>query len=463
MIKPKNEKNNVRALALEALLKVESKGSWRPKEAAEEYSKALPPRDRAFLKELLMGSIRYKLTLNWIMKKFVKRPGGLGLRTKAIIRLGLYQIFHMRVPDRAAVYESVGLSVGKSALINAVLRSAARAKKEITAELGQMEAFASNPEAEPEQRLEALGITTSHPGLLLEKWANELGLEEAVALARANNIVPPLTLRVNTLKAGRAEVKGMLARQGIGAQETKYSSSGLRLVSGRSFSELSSVSGLVSAQDEAAQLMSAVLAPEPGQRVLDACAAPGGKATHLAELMQDKGEVIAVEVDAMRAEMIRENAERLGLCSVSVVVADARELEGRFPKGHFDKILLDPPCSATGVIRRNPDVKYRQDVRRTKELARTQLSLLQAVSGLLKPGGVMLYCTCSTDPAEGEHVIEEFLKSSRDFYIIKDAPDVITKEASGVAGEMHKDGIVRTYPHRHEMDGFFGVRFCKKE
>jgi len=257
----------------------------------------------------------------------------------------------------------------------------------------------------------------------------------------------------------------VLAAKGVQAHKTIYSPSGIVLEDLHSFSDLHDLLDFpFLVQDEAAQLMTFLLAPCPAEIVLDACAAPGGKTTHIAKLMGDRGKVVAVETESERIRQLEENIARLGLHSVSVVHGDIRDAEAGIRRAAgcdtasdsclFDRILLDAPCSALGVIRRNPDVKYRrlpEDLQRSRE---SQLALLQAVSRYLKVGGSMVYSVCSTEPEEGEEVIGEFLHSNQNFSIIKGEQDFLRPFEYGDSGRV----FYRTFPHEHDMDGFFAAR-----
>lgn len=419
-------------------------GDMLPKEALDLSSSGLDRRDRAFAMELAYGVIRYRDTIDWILGHFLEKPRRLGSFTMNNLRMAAYQIYFMRVPERAAVHESVELEKrdhesGRPSLVNAVLRNLLRQRSGF-----QLPIATDDP-------IETLRLNTSHPRWMVERWAGRFGLEEASRLAEANNRIPGLTLRTNTLRTSREELITAMKGRGIGAEPTEGSPDGIVPEEGTSFSDLSFAPGLFAVQDEAAQLISYLLGPQPGERVLDACAAPGGKTTHMAQLMRDEGEIIAVEKDPLRAEMITENTAALGLRSVKTIAADLMELGDI---GMFDRILLDPPCSATGVIRRNPDVKYRHTPKDLEGFGLRQRELLKTASARLKPGGTLTYSVCSVEPEEGEMVIEDFLKGDEEFRIIESVADCLDRFISG--------GIFRTYPHRHGMDGFFGVSLCRK-
>jgi len=434
---------NTRALALMALLEIWHRGG-KPKTVLEDIRAPLNKRDRAFLMELVYGVVRYRETLDWILKKFLKKPTGLSPWTCNNLRTGTYQILFMRVPKWAAINEAVEIEKGRGrpAVVNAVLQRLSRDIDRIQADLVRIK---------EKDDARHIAISTSHPEWLIRRWIMCFGKEGARQLAEANNRVSPMTLRVNTLRVGRDEIAERIRKIGIQGKPTRSSPDGITLEGFHHFRELSRIRGLAVVQDEASQLITYLLDPQAGERILDACAAPGGKTTHIAQRMGDRGEIVAVDADEVRINLLRENLSALGVTSVKVIMADITELSHG---GFFDRVLLDAPCSSLGVIRRNPDIKYRH---REEDLMRfkiKQMRLLNSVSGLVKSGGTLLYSVCSPEPEEGEEVIEEFLKVSPDFYIIETTVPFLR-------GFMDK-GFFRTYPHRDDMDGFFGVRLCRR-
>jgi len=438
--------SQTRLLAVKALIEIFNRGG-RPKQTIETLAQSLDKRDRSFLMEIVYGTVRFRDTLDWLLRHFLKDPLHLGDFSRNNLRAALYQIHFMRVPDRAVVHEAVelekfsfhGKPSGKAGLVNAVLRNMLRQRQQFLLPFAIPDPAAS------------LAVNTSHPEWLTKRWIERFGAEEAALLAHANNIVPPLTLRVNTLKTSREELLGMLRDREIGCAPAAYSPDGIVIKEARSYEDLSFARGLFSVQDEASQLISFLLGPKPGERILDACAAPGGKTSHIAQLMGDSGEVIAVEKSVERISRLRENIGSLGIRSVTIVNADAATLK---EEGTFDRILVDAPCSATGVIRRNPDVKYRHSPGDLDRYRSVQLDLLRSLAPMLKKDGLIVYSVCSTEPEEGEEVLGEFLKTSEEFRIINaDAAPL---------GPFVRGGIMRTYPHKHDMDGFFGVALCRQ-
>jgi 16S rRNA (cytosine967-C5)-methyltransferase len=436
--------SDTRSSAVRALIEILSR-NIRPKQAVDALSQHLDRRDRSFLMEIVYGVLRFRDTLDWILGHFLKDAAKAGDFTLNNLRASLYQLYFMRVPDWAVVSESVEMEKsasgrGKPSLVNAVLRNVLRQKERFT------------PPLTLEDPLSNITVNTSHPRWLVKRWIRRFGEDGALRLAEANNRVPPMTIRVNTLRTTRQDLLSLLADHEVESAPTEFSPDGITLAHVRSHTELAFAHGLFAVQDEASQLISHLLDPKPKEKVLDACAAPGGKTTHLSQLMWDSGEITAVEKDDKRIALLRDNIGALGIRSVIIINQDAGELRGAGP---FDRVLLDAPCSATGVIRRNPDIKYRRKAKDLDEYRTKQIHLLHATSRLLKEGGRLVYSVCSMEPEEGEQVINEFLKTSNEFRII-DA------EAPFLKSFIH-EGFFKTYPHLHNMDGFFAVALCRKK
>ena len=432
-----------RRAALRAIHDVSERG-MTPKHALDPAAAHLDERDRAFAAELVYGVVRYRDSLDWLLKGFLRRPGGLGPNTLDNLRMAVYQIEFMRVPEWAAVNEAVLIEKrdGKPAVVNAVLRNYLRNKPQL-------------PPADLDNA-ETIAIRTSHPLWLVDRWMKRFGNAEASALCEANNMQAATVLRFASVER-RNEALGTLNASGIDAAPARLVPCGLVLPDGAKFDELAAILPFpYFVQDEAAQLVGLLLNPSHGQRALDLCAAPGGKTTHLAELMRDAGEVVAVDRDEARAGLICENTKRLGLTSVDVRIADATVFSDE--KG-FDHVLVDAPCSALGTIRRNPDVKYRHTPSDLRRLQRAQLRILKNAGRLARSGGTLVYAVCSTEPEEGEEVIRGFLQHHRNFSIIEG-------EFAAFAGLRVCDALgfvgYRTFPHRDGMDGFFCSRLKRE-
>ncbi|MBF0566628.1 MAG: 16S rRNA (cytosine(967)-C(5))-methyltransferase RsmB [Nitrospirae bacterium] len=440
---------NVRKLALETLNALE-KGEKLPKQTIEEYvGSILDPhlgeahdRDRAFLMELVYGTLRYRDRLDWVLKRFLKNPSALGHSSLNNLRLALYQLTFMRVPGWAAVNEAVELEKGhgKPAVVNAVLRNFMRQEGGI-----ELPVIDSSP-------VEHISVSTSHPRWMVQRWVDRFGVSEALALAASNNVPPPMTLTANTCRTSAMELVEELRSMGIESELTAHSPRGVRLMRHISYGLLEPLRGKTFVQDEASQLVSMALCAERGHKILDACAAPGGKAAHVAILTDDLAYIAALDKSPRRVSMVGECASALKLGSIHAMLGDVRNV--KLP-ADFDRVILDAPCSSTGVIRKNPDVKLRLTKKHLVELAENQLLLLESASGHLKKDGLMVYSVCSTEPEEGEEVVKKFLKKNPGYYIIESAG--LIKDKYGVdyrvfiSDKMPVDGCYRTYPHNRGL------------
>ncbi len=441
--------SEARLFAIQSLMEILKSGK-RPKKSLEDIASPLDRRDRSFHMEIVYGALRYRDTIDWILDHFLENPSKLGDFTLNNLRIAVYQIFFMRVPDWAVVNESVEIEKNKSLrnapdrkgpLVNAVLRNILRQKEKFVLPL------------KLEDPVEAIAINTSHPKWLIERWIERFGKNDALLLAKTNNEIRPFSLRANTLRISREGLLENLSDNGVAGEPTRFSPDGIILKEMHTYADLNFAHGLFAVQDEASQLITYLLDPKPGQRVLDACAAPGGKTSHIAQCMQDKGQIIAVEKDPKRTVSLEENLKTLGIGSVKIINADINSLKDT-AMGKFDKILLDAPCSSIGVIRKNPDIKYKYTASDLSNNRTKQLKLLNTASCFLAETGSLVYSVCSTEPEEGEQVVLEFLKTATDFRIIEDVKHEFLRP-------FIENGVFRTYPHNHNMDGFFGVALCR--
>ena len=355
------------------------------------------PRDRGLTQDLAFGAARWQPRLALLMEKLLQKPFKTADRdVEALLLIGLYQLFYTRIPAHAAIGETVACvdklkKPSLKGLLNAVLRNAQR---------------------DGEQLIQSLDrdpvLHTAHPRWL-QKQLKAFWPEQWEAICAANNAHPPLTLRVNRRLGSRDDYLQTLLEQGVGARATAFSRDGISLDEARDVTGLPGFAeGRVSVQDEAAQLAADLLELAPGQRVLDACCAPGGKTCHLLEAEPALAEVVAVDLEEKRMARVRENLDRLGL-NARLIAADARATAQWWDGQPFQRILLDAPCSATGVIRRHPDIKLTRQAEDIPALAQLQGELLDALWPTLAVGGVLLYATCSTLPTENTAVIDAFL------------------------------------------------------
>lgn len=354
-------------------------------------------RDRGFTQDLAFGTARWQPRLSALAAKLLQKPfKAADADVEALLLVGLYQLLYTRVPAHAAIGETVGCAdklkkPWAKALLNAVLRRAQRESEALLAEL----------EHDPVVR-------TAHPRWL-QKSLKAFWPEQWEAICAANNAHPPMILRVNRRHHSRDAYLGLLTQAGIAATPCIYSRDGIILEAATDVRSLPGFAeGWVSVQDEAAQLAADLLDLAPGQRVLDACCAPGGKTCHILEAEPKLAGVVAVDLEAKRLVRVRENLARLGL-SADLIAADGRDTATWWDGKPFQRILLDAPCSATGVIRRHPDIKLTRQPDDIAALAVLQGELLDALWITLEVGGILLYATCSTLPTENTEVIEAFL------------------------------------------------------
>lgn len=376
--------------------------------------------DRAFFMEAFYGILRNLSALDFAISEL--RKDAIDPLTRQILRLGLYQIFWMRVPDHAAVNETVNLATRARSLVNALLRRALREKDRLKKALENA----------------ALDIRHSHPAFLIQRWQTHFGQDETDALCRWNNQPAAVYIRVNTLRV----TVGELLR--ASANVTPHPAHPLALkVNQLPFTWIAS--GLCYVQDPSTLMACDLLDPQPGEYVLDACAAPGGKTSYLAQLMKNKGEISGCDSSNDRLNRTRENLNRLGVANVHLRQIDwltDRPFDCGFSGPTYDRILIDAPCSNTGVIRRRIDVRWRLTPEDFRRMPETQIAIVRKTVPLLKPGGTLVYSTCSIEPEENRQVVEQI---SREF------PYLRFVEAR------------ESFPFRDEIDGAFAAKFVRKK
>ncbi len=368
-----------------------------------------------------------------------------------VLRLGLYQIlFLSRTPVSAAVNESVELAKktrgkGGGGFVNAILRSVLRQGKEIP-----------YPDFNQDPALH-IAVVHSHPLWLIRRWIEEYGVEKTLQICTMNNQIPPLTLRTNTLKITRKGLIDKLKENGLSPSPTLFSEEGIRLEHSPPTSELPFLKeGLYIIQDEASQLVTSILDPKPGEKILDACAAPGGKTTHIAQKMEDRGEIFSMDLHQEKLARIEEGCHRLGIKIVKTKRGDATQ-PLPLPVGlEFDRVLADVPCSGFGTIEKTPDLKWKKDEEDIRRLSELQFSILKNLSGYVKKGGILAYSTCTVFREENETVVEKFLAEHPEFQL--DRLDTILPER---LSSFIEDGYFKTFPLKEGMDGFFVARLVR--
>jgi 16S rRNA (cytosine967-C5)-methyltransferase len=436
-----------RRAAFEILRRVEQEDAYSSALLAR-ADNDLNEKDRALSHELVLGVLRRRLWLDRTLEHFAAREiGSLDLAVTLALRLGLYQLrFLSRIPASAAINESVNLVKAarlKSAatFVNAVLRRATREPD-------------YDPSATATDPIEKIAIETSHPRWLVARWTEQFGYEEAAAIARANNDPAPLAFRFTAGTSGeteRSRVIDELRDAGSELVESQIVPGAWR--AGRTSALLRQVGdrGLIYFQDEASQLVTQLLGARAGDRVLDVCAAPGSKSTGIAVQAPDST-IVAADLYEHRVRTMKELANHQQVNNILFVVSDATK-SLPFAERSFDRVLVDAPCSGTGTLRHNPDIRWRLQPADIAELAGKQKQILETASAMVRPGGLLLYSTCSLEKDENEAVIQEFLEHHPDFLVsrFETHDDLQTK-----------GGALRTWPHRQDVDGFFVMALQRK-
>jgi 16S rRNA (cytosine967-C5)-methyltransferase len=444
-----------RICAYTVLRRVFERGAYTDR-ALQVESKQLDARDRALAMRLAYGAVQRRLTLDHLIAQLTERaPEKLDAPVLAALRLGLYELLYLRgAPDHAVVADAVELAKtqGRSGhgLVNAVLRRAAR---EGAALLGAL----------TDDTPEHAAVKHSHPEWIARLWWRELGPDAARALLESDNEPGEVALRANTLRTDAPTLAARLrsgdppiVTHGDLAIPEALVLEGQFDVHGSALWR----EGAFLAQSRAAMLVARVLSPGPGERVLDLCAAPGGKSTHLAALMQGQGEVLAVERNPARAGALARTAQRLGAGNVRIEVADAARAR---PEGAvFDRVLVDPPCSGLGTLQARADLRWRVTPETIAEMAHTQAAILAAGAQALRPGGVLVYSTCTISPSENEFPIAAFLDSHPDFALDDLAAELPGFALAPAAGSETRPGLVLTLPYRDRTAGFFIARLRRR-
>jgi len=410
----------------------------------------LSRKDRTLVQALVYGVLRWQGKLDWIIDYFSKtRLDKIEPKVLNILRLGLFQIIFLdRIPVSAAVNTSVEMVKSVAApyvvrFANGLLRHAAREYDQVPF-----------PDLENDP-VSALAVTKSLPKWLIKRWLDRFGPIETGQICDAINTIPPITARCNTLRSSRKKLKVFLKDHVEKVDDTPYAPDGVSFLSPKkSIPELAAFKdGLFQVQDEAAQLVTLLLNPKPGETVLDACAGLGGKTGHIAQMMNSHGRLMAMDKNKKKLARLESEMSRLGISIVTTRPHDLNEPFDRKDYKKFDRILLDAPCSGLGVLRRNPDAKWRISELDLSDHQKRQSKFLDNLADLVKPGGVLVYAVCSTEPEENESVIKGFLNKHSDFAIEKSLDGMPVKARSLIT----EDGYFKTSPHLHNMDGFFSI------
>ena len=440
-----------RLAAYETLRAVDQRSADLPAALARARTSLPDERDRALAGEIATGTLRWQAAFDRVIAVYAGRPlERLDAEVVLILRLTLFQLLHLdRVPASAAVNDAVQLTrtVGKSSsssFVNAILRRASRERSRLPLPVRT----AGDRDAE----LDYLATTLSHPRWLVERWRRGYGFEAAEAWCRFNNAAAPLTLRANRLRVTREALVQTLHAAGVEAEPTMFAPDGLVVRRGNPLLTPLAGHGLFVVQDEASQLVGVMARAAAGERVLDACAAPGGKTTAMAADMGDRGLLISSDVRRKRVELLAEAVRASGARCVHVIQANAAQA---LPFGEvFDLVLIDAPCSGLGTLRRDPDIKWRRSPDEFAALASLQLRILASAASVVRAGGRLLYSTCSSELEENDEVVERFLEAQPGFRrAVLELPS-----APGLVGP---DGYLRTLPFRDGLEAFFAASLSK--
>ncbi|MEG4624495.1 16S rRNA (cytosine(967)-C(5))-methyltransferase [Microcoleus sp. w1-18aA5] len=473
---------NPRQIAFLALREVHRRGAFADAALDRAFSNSqLNDLDRRLVTELVYGSVRRMRSIDFIIDKLAtKKSSQQPPELRTILHLGLYQLEYLnQIPPSAAVNTTVQLAKengfsGLSSFVNGLLREYTRLTPPTPPCQGGAKSVANSPQqAEtkttsnsppyqggagggfnslklPENPVQRLGIIHSFPDWLIELWIEQIGETETEQLCEWFNQSPTIDLRINPLKSSIAQIEAAFKTHNISTSRIPQLPQALRL--NGSIGAIQNLPGYSEGwwtiQDSSAQLVTHLLAPQPGETIIDACAAPGGKTTHSAELMQDEGTIYACDKTASRLKKLKENADRLQMKSIKIHTGDSRH----FPEfvNLADRVLLDAPCSGLGTLHRRADARWRHTPENIQTQSQLQSELLANAATFVKPGGVLVYATCTIHPLENETVIRSFLDSNPHWQIEPPTIDLPVQPSP--------EGWVKVWPHRHHMDGFFMVR-----
>ncbi|WP_338452007.1 16S rRNA (cytosine(967)-C(5))-methyltransferase RsmB [Niallia oryzisoli] len=447
----KNKQKNVREAVLEILELIEKNQSYSNLLLNHAIKKnELDPKDIGLLTELTYGTLQRKMTLDFFLSPFLMKNKKLENWVRQLLRMTVYQMVYLdKIPDRAAIFEAVEIAKkrghkGISSLVNGVLRSIQREG------LPSFEAI--------DDPIERLAVSTSHPLWLVKRWVRQFGYEETKEMCELNLTAPVMTGRVNTTKISREKCLALLEEEGFSVEASTVVPEAILCYKGNLANSNVFKQGFITIQDESSMLVALSLGVNENQHVLDACAAPGGKTTHIAEKLNRTGEVISLDLHEHKVKLIRENAARLGLSNIKAETLDSRHVQDHFEKESFDRILLDAPCSGLGVLRRKPDIKYTKKEEDVFQLQKIQKTLLDSVSPLLKKGGILVYSTCTIDQEENHQVVEAFLKQHPEF----ERDDSVRDRMPDPIRPIVKNGEMQILPQHMNSDGFYIACLRKK-
>ncbi|WP_181348857.1 16S rRNA (cytosine(967)-C(5))-methyltransferase RsmB [Thalassobacillus sp. CUG 92003] len=443
----------LRETALDILTKIGDQGGFSHVLIDQAmHHKGLSDRDGALLTEIVYGTLQRRDLIEFYTAPFITKQKKLHAWVKWLLYMSVYQMkFLDKVPDHAIIHEAVNIAKDKghkgvASLVNGVLRNIQRKG------VPSLETI--------EDPVERLAIETSHPRWMIQRWIGMYGFEVTERMAHANIHQKPAAVRIQPLKIDREEAMRMLQEDGFEVTASQLSPQGIVIDSGNILKHPLFSEGKLTIQDQSSMLVAELMDLGPGLDVLDACSAPGGKTTHMAELMHDKGHITAYDLHSNKAKMVEEKAVHLNLTTITASQADSRHLQGKHSPETFDRILIDAPCSGLGVLRSKPDIKYHKSEKDIEALSVIQGELLKEIAPLLKPGGKLVYSTCTVDRAENENVIGAFLEHHQDFEMDQAFFHYLPEMLKNSSGQ--SDVGLQIFPYQFDSDGFFLTRLQKR-
>lgn len=424
--------------------------------AFEQYT--LNGRERRLANALVYGVVRWQQQLDWVIAHFVNPQFRLDARHRAILRLGAFQLLHLDgIPPHAAIFETVQLvkrSRKTTGFINAVLRSVQHKTPDL-----------SYPPLETHP-VDHISFSLSYPKWLVKRWLQARGLTWTLAFCQASNQVAPLSFRINTLRTDCEELHQSLTASGLSTKPSEIAPDGIVVENGpiTAYDAVPTSTGEktlkdvlnrgdVYVQDESAMLVPHLLVPNSPQLVVDLCAAPGGKTTHIACMMENAGKIIAVDVSEKKLAVLQENCQRIGVKNVETRITDAAKADVSFINA-ADAVLIDAPCSGFGTLRRHPDIRWNKTAQQIRDLSALQYRLLENAAPHIKNGSILVYSTCTIEPSENEEVVNRFLENYPMFVVDQASKFVPDVPESAIT----QQGFLQTFPHEHGIDGIFAVR-----
>lgn len=443
----------LRRTMLDLLLRIEQDSGYSHLLIDHEIKKQrISIKDQSLLTEVVYGTMERIQTLDYYLEPFIKDIKNLDNWVRMILRMSVYQMIYLdKVPDYAIINEAVEIAKqrghkGIASVVNGVLRNVQRKGVRDISLI--------------QDDVKRLAVKTSHPEWLIKRWSEFYGREIAEKICETNLVRKPLSIRVQPLKVSREEAMKRLDEQGYQTSPSAFSNQGIIVEKGNILQSSLFKDGLLTIQDQSSMLVGEMLNVKPGMHVLDACSAPGGKVTHIAEKMEDIGVIDAYDLHKKKANSISTKAKILNLTIINPKHADARKLESWHKKETFDRILVDAPCSGLGVIRSKPDIKYNKTVEDIHRLSQIQLSILDSVAPLLKKSGLLMYSTCTIDKEENEYNVQEFLRRHLDYEIdlsFFESLPLILQKSQGIS-----ESGLQLFPQDYNTDGFFMTRFIKR-